>query len=251
MTEPKKLARVAGILYVLLLGAAFNEGYVLPRLVKSGDATATADNIRASSALFRAGLVGDLVAATVWLLLAMTLYLLLHRVDRLAAGVMVAFAAVGAAIMTLNQLNQFTALTVATNADYAHGLGKPGADALTLLFANMQHNGYVLDDMFFGLWLLPLGWLVIRSGYFPRLLGVLLGVAATGYLVALFGTIVAPGAESDIATFVTVPAAAAGELTFLLWLLIRGARVPLDGAGGGSRTPVRAAMVDPAGGLEP
>jgi hypothetical protein len=243
MTSPKTLARVAGVLYVLLIGAAFNEGYVLPRLVKSGSAAATADNIRASSALFRAGFVGDLVAATVWLLLAMTLYLLLHKVDRLAAGAMVTFAAVGAGIMTLNQLNQFTALTVATNADYAHSLGKPGADALTLLFTDMQHNGYVIDDLFFGLWLLPLGWLVIRSGYFPRLLGVLLGVACAGYLVGLFTTVLFPGAASTVTGFVTVPAAAAGELTFLLWLLIRGARVPVPEPDG-RLSPVLGTKVD-------
>ncbi len=226
MKSPGTLARVAGILYILLIGAAFNEGYVLPRLVRSGDATATADHIRASSALFRAGLVSDLVAATVWLLLAMTLYLLLHQVDRLAAAAMVIFAAVGSAVMSLNQLNQLTALTVATGSDYERGFGKPGADALTLLFSNMQHNGYVIDDMFFGLWLLPLGWLVVRSGFFPRVLGVLLGVACLGYLVGLFATVLAPGTASIVTTFVTVPAAAAGEFTFLLWLTFKGVRQP-------------------------
>ena len=69
MTTPKALARTAGVLYLLLAGAAFNEGYVLPRIVKSGDAAATADNIRASATLFRVGFVGDMVAATCWLLI--------------------------------------------------------------------------------------------------------------------------------------------------------------------------------------
>src|SRR5215831_9391244 len=80
MTTPKALARAAGVLYLLLAGAAFNEGYVLPRIVKSGDAAATAGNIRASATLFRVGFVGDMVAATCWLLLAMALYLLLYHV---------------------------------------------------------------------------------------------------------------------------------------------------------------------------
>src|SRR5262249_11809896 len=160
--------------------AGFNEGYVLPRLVKSSDAAATADNIRASAMLFRAGFIGDLMAATFWLLTAMALYLLLRHVNQLAAAAMVTFAAVGAAIMGLNQLNQFTALTIATSPDYTRSFGKAGSDALTLLFSGMQHNGYVVDNMYFGLWLLPLAYLVIRSGYFPKVLGVLQIIACFG-----------------------------------------------------------------------
>jgi hypothetical protein len=105
MTTPRALARIAGVLYLCLTGAAFNEGYVLPRIVRSGDATATASNIGASATLFRLGFAGDLVAATCWLLLAMALYLLLSHVHQLAAAAMVTFAAVGAAIQYLNQLS--------------------------------------------------------------------------------------------------------------------------------------------------
>jgi hypothetical protein len=191
MTTPNTLARIAGVFYLLLIGAAFNEGYVLSHLVKRGDATATADNIRASATPFRLGFMGDLTAATFWLLTAMALYLLLQHVNQLAAAAMVTFAAVGAAVMTLNQL-----------------------------------NGYVIDDMFFGLWLLPLGYLVIRSGYFPKVLGVLLIVGCFGYLVSLFTVFLAPGLGTVVTFVITVPAAAAGELTFLLWLLVRGVQAP-------------------------
>ncbi|OLB81014.1 MAG: hypothetical protein AUI14_04835 [Actinobacteria bacterium 13_2_20CM_2_71_6] len=225
-TSPKNLARIAGILYLLLVGAAFNEGFVLSRIVKSGNAQATADNIRSSATLFRLGFLGDLTAATFWLLTAMALYLLLKHVNQLAAAAMVTFAAVGAAIMTLNQLNQYTALTVATGDDYTRAFGRAGSDVLTLVFADMQHNGYLIDEMFFGLWLLPLGYLVIRSGYFPKVLGVLLTVACFGYLAALFTVVLAPDLGTSVTLFVTVPAAAAGELTFMLWLLIKGVRVP-------------------------
>ena len=226
MSTPKTLARVAGVMYFLIGGAAFNEGYVLSRIVKSGDAAATADNIRSSAALFRAGFVGDLTAAVFWLLAAMALYRLLGHVSRPAAGAMVTFAATGAAIMTLNQLNQYTALTIATDADYSRAFGTAGSDALTHLFTDMQHNGYVIDDMFFGLWLLPLGYLVVKSGYFPKVIGVLLAIAGTGYLVDLFTVFLAPGLDPDVALFFTVPTAAAGELTFMLWLLVKGARTP-------------------------
>jgi Domain of unknown function (DUF4386) len=152
-TSPTRQARLAGLLYLLVTAAAFNEGYVLPRTVVAGDAVATAEHIRASSTLFRLGFLGDLVAGTCWLLTAMALYVLLGRVDHLAAAAMVIFAAVGAAIQCLNQLNQYTALTVATGG---------GPDSVALMFATLQHNGYAIDEVFFGLGWFP--WATWSSG---------------------------------------------------------------------------------------
>jgi len=215
MGSRKVLARLAGILYFLIGGAAFNEGYVLPRIVRPGDAAGTAGNIRASATLFRLGVLGDLTAGTFWLLAGLALYALLHQVHRLAALAMVTFAAVGAGIQILNQVSQYTALTVATT--------RSGPDSLVLVLTDMQRNGYAIDALFFGLWLLPLGYLVFRSGFLPRAIGVLVAVAGTGYLVYLFAVFLAPGASAGVFGFVTVPCAAAGELTFMLWLLVRGA----------------------------
>jgi Domain of unknown function (DUF4386) len=225
MTRPKTLARTAGVLYLLLAGAAFNEGYVLPRIVKSGDAAATARNIRASATLFRLGFAGDLVAATCWLLLAMALYLLLSHVHQLTAAAMVTFAAVGAAIQYLNQLSQYTALTIATSEPYTRAFGRAGSDGLTLLFAGMQHNGYLIASMFFGLWLLPLGYLVIKSGYFPRPLGALVVIGGFAYVASLFTQILAPAAGTRAApVFITI--AGTAELCFLAWLLVKAVKVP-------------------------
>jgi hypothetical protein len=216
-SSPTRQARLAGFLYLLVTAAAFNEGYVLPRTVVTGDAAATAERIRHSPDLFRLGLLGDLVAGTCWLLTAMALYVLLRHIDQLAAAAMVIFAAVGAAIQCLNQLNQYTALTVATGG---------GPDGVALMFATMQHNGYVLDEVFFGLWLVPLGYLVIRSGLFPKLLGWLLFVACAGYLIDLGVHVLAPSHSTLVATVITYPAGAIGELTFLVWLLVKGVRGP-------------------------
>jgi hypothetical protein len=226
MTAPGTLARTAGILYLLLVGAAFNEGYVLPHIVAPLDATATADHIRASATLFRFGVVGDLVAGACWVLLAVALYALLRRVSPVVAVAMLTFAAVGGGIQCLNQLNQYTALTVATDEGYHHAFGKAGADALTQLFVSMQQNGYILDTVFFGLWLAPLGYLVIRSGYFPRVFGVLQITACSGYLADFFARFLTPNLGPAVTAFVMVPTAAAAELGFLLWLLVKGARVP-------------------------
>jgi Domain of unknown function (DUF4386) len=187
--------------------------------------TATADNIRAGATLFRVGFVGDVTGATLWLLTAMALYLLLKHVNQPVAAAMVTFAAVGAAIMILSAGYQYTALTIATSTNYADAFGKPGADALTLLFTGVQHNGYVIDEMFFGLWLLPLGYLVLKSGYFPRILGVLLVIACVGYLTDLYTAFLAPDLGRGVVGFV-IALARAGELPFMLWLLVRSARIP-------------------------
>jgi hypothetical protein len=174
--------------------------------------------------LFRLGLVGDMVAATCWLLLAMALYLLLSHVHQLAAAAMVTFAAVGAAIQYLNQLNQYTALTIATGDHYTRAFGAGGSAELTLLFATMQHKGYLIASMFFGLWLLPLGYLVIKSGYFPKPLGVLLILGGVAYIASLFTQVLAPAVGSSAApVFLTIGGSA--ELCFLAWLLIKAVNV--------------------------
>jgi hypothetical protein len=100
-----------------------------------------------------------------------------------------------------------------------------------LLFIDMQHDGYAVDAMFFGLWLLPLGYLVHRSGRFPRVLGILLVGAGCGYLLDVCAVFLAPGISAGVARFIAVPAAAAGELTFMLWLLVKGVRVPATRVG--------------------
>jgi hypothetical protein len=204
-------------------------GYARGTLVVTGDAAATAAHIRASETLFRLGIVADLASATFFLLTAMALYVLLRNVDKLAAGAMVTLVAVAAAIQALNLVNELVALSIATGRGTASGLGQAGSDALALLFVNLQHDGFVISQMFFALWLLPLGYLVVRSGAFPKAFGYLLWVACLGYLVDLFVYFLAPGIEGSVLPL-TAAAGAIGELGFIAWLLVKGARVPDAGA---------------------
>ena len=224
MRSPRTLARIAGSLYLIMFICALFAGQVRSRIVDPGDAAATAGNIRASATLFRVGFVSDLVQVTSMLLVAMALYLLLKHIHQLAAAAMVTFVAIAVAIGCLNLLNQYTALTIATGQDYTRAFGRPGSDALTLLFAGMQDNRYYISAMFWGLWLVPLGYLVINSGYFPKLLGVLLIIGGAGYLVDLFTRFLAAGIAPAMSLLV-VPGAAA-ELLFMAWLLVKGVRVP-------------------------
>ncbi len=225
MTSPKTLARIAGSLYlvVAVLGG-FAELYVRSRIVVPGDTAATADNIRASATLFRVGFVSDLTQATLFLLTAMALYLLLREVHELVARAMVVIVSVSVAIICLNLLNQYVALSVATGNEYTSTLGAAGSDALTGLFADMHAAGYLIAQMFFGLWLLPLGYLVYRSGYFPKILGVLLAIGCFGYLADLFIHFLAPGIAESVEPFIVAPAAV-GELSLVVWLLVKGVRV--------------------------
>ena len=224
METQRRLARIAGLLYlvVAVLGG-FAELYVRARIVAPGDAAATADNIRDSATLFRFGFASDLVQATFFLFTAMALYLLLRHVNELVARAMGVFVAVSVAIICLNLLNQYMALQVATGSLTATGAA--GSDALAGLFADMHAAGYLIAQIFFGLWLLPLGYLVYRSGYFPKVVGVLLAVGCFGYLIDTFAHFVAPGVAESISDIVLTPAAI-GELSFVVYLLVKGIRFP-------------------------
>ena len=221
----KRLARIAGSMYlvVAVLGG-FAELMVRQGIVEPGNPAATADNIRGSAGLFRLGFAADLVQATMFLFTAMALYLLLRHVHELMARAMVVIVAVSVAIICLNLLNQYTALSLATGETNASAFGAAGSAALAGLFADMHANGYLIAQMFFGLWLLPLGYLVYRSGSFPKALGVVLAIGAVGYLVDLFAHFLAPGVAESIETFVVAPAAI-GELWFVAYLLAKGVRV--------------------------
>jgi len=222
--QPPTLARSAGLLYlIVIIGAAFAVS-VRNSVIEPGDAATTADNIRASATLFRVGLVVDLVAGLIFLLTAMALYVLLKHVSQLVAAVMVIFVALGGAVATANLLNHYAALTIATTETYTQALGGAGADALVLLHIDMFTNGNTLNHIWFGPWLVPLAYLVIRSGCFPRVLGVLQIIGCVGYLGWLFTTFLAPGAPAGLITaFLAI--AVLGEAPFVLWLAIRGIRV--------------------------
>jgi hypothetical protein len=223
--SPRAVARVAGLLYLIVALTATVSEYVRSRIVASGDAAATARNLRTSATLWRVGIVVNLLEATAFLFTAMALYVLLKRVSALAAAAMVTVVGVGAAIQSLNLLNAYAALAIATGDNYSEVFGRAGSDALAMLFVDMQHTGgFVIAPMFFGLWLLPLGYLVYTSGYFPKVLGVALLVGCGSYLAQLFVLGLAPDLGHSTAPFASTVEALT-EMSFVVWLLIKGARV--------------------------
>lgn len=212
------LARVAGVLYlvVAVLGG-FSQLYVRSTVVVPGDAAATTQNISSSAALFRLGLVTDLIGITAFLLVALALYALLEPISKQIASAMVIFNAISVAILSTNMVNHAAALTVATNPDYA-----AAASAQVMLFLDLHSHGYVIAEIFFGLWLLPLGYLVFRSGDFPKALGLLLMVGSASYLIDVAATLLLPDANAHLSLLLAAPAGIS-EVAFLLWLIVKGA----------------------------
>jgi len=226
MTSPKRLARIAGVLYLLNgITAGFAFGYVIAKVYVAGAAATTAANVVANSGLVRVGAVSDLFQATDWVFLALTLYILLKHVHQGAARAMVVLVAVGAAILCLNDVFQLESVRVATDGSYAAALGAAGASALVLLLLEIHHYGFLIAQIFFGLWLVPLGYLAYRSAIFPKALSVGLIVGGGCYLVGMLAVFLVPDVGEKINVFVTIPSAIA-EISMVLYLLVIGVKVP-------------------------
>jgi hypothetical protein len=226
MTSEKRLARIAGLLYlVVAVCGGFSELYVRAGVKVPGDAAATAANISASATLFRIGAVTDLVNLVCFLVLALILYGLLKPVGAKAALAMLVFNAVSVAVMTANMVNHLGALLAATSEDYAGTFGASSSAALAMLFLDLHAQGYLLAGIFFGLWLLPLGYLLVSSRAAPRALGVLLMVGSLGYVADAVANVLAPTAAQTLTPLLVLPSALA-EVALIFWLLVKGLRLP-------------------------
>jgi hypothetical protein len=223
---PKRLARIAGLLYLIVgIFGGFAVGYVTPMLYVPGDAATTAGNVVANAGLVRFSVIADLLQATVLVFLAMTLYLLLRHVHRNAATAMVILVVIAATIMCLDKVFQFAALMVAGDASYTAAFGIAGSNALVLLLLDMHHYGYLIAQIFFGLWLVPLGYLAYKSGMFPKALGVVLVVAGASYLVDMLAAFLVPDFSKQVHGFLAIPPTIA-EIWMLGYLLVKGVKVP-------------------------
>jgi hypothetical protein len=226
MTSKAGLARMAGSLYLILaVCGGFSQLYVRSSVRAPGDAAATAQNIADSATLFRIAFATDLVNITCFVLVALTLYALLKSVNPGIAVAMLVFNAVSVAIMSANMLNHAGALVAATSADYSAAFGAETSKALSMLFLDLHGYGYSIAQIFFGLWLLPLGYLVYASGFLPRALGVVLMVGCFSYLADLPVAFLFPDLGSSLSVIIATPAAIA-ELALILWLLVKGVSIP-------------------------
>src|SRR6266513_3738745 len=225
MHPTKKAARIAGAVYLsMVVTGPFSLIYVPSKLIVRGDAAATADNILAHETMFRLSILADLVGQVIFICLAIALYRLLSGVNKTWAGLMVAFVLVSAAVGFFNTLNDIAAQILFRGADFLAVFDKPQRDALGLLFVRLHTQGIFIDEMFWGLWLFPFGLLVFRSGFLPRFIGVWLMINCFGYvalsLTSLFFLDFYGTSFKFVLPFLFV------ELAIMLWLLIKGAKVP-------------------------
>ena len=225
MTFTRNPGRFAGLLYVLTsVVGFFAMGYVPDKLVVPGNAAATVNNIAVHEMLFRFGIAGQLVGQAAFIFVALALYKLLEGVNRRHASVMVILIVVSIPIAFVNELNSLAALALVRGADFLFIVEKPQREALAMLFINLHGRGLVVAELFWGLWLFPLALLVYRSRFLPRFLGVWLALAGAAWVILSLVSILLPQYQNKVYTY-TQPAVI-GEIVFMLWLLIMGAKPP-------------------------
>jgi hypothetical protein len=211
----------------MTLPAIFMNFFVLGSLVMPGDAAETANNIMANELQFRLGICSFIVVIILDVLVAWGLYVYLKPVNKSLSLLAAWFRLLYTAVFGFALLNLFTVLRLISGADYLTVIGTDQLFAQVLLSLNAFNDGWAIGYVcFFGLHLIVLGYLVYKSGYIPRILGVLLIIGGFGYLIDSFALLLLPNYEAYTLIFsLLIIPTAIGELLLALWLLIRGGKV--------------------------
>lgn len=225
MSSDHNPGRVAGCLYLLTGFSMIRPMYVGRTLVVRDDAATTIHNIGAHELLFRFGIVSDLIAGLGGLLAALALYELLKGVDRKLGVLMVVLGGLMPCVLDfINVLNDAAAVVMARGEPFVSLVDKPQQAAMAALFLRIHDHGFLINEIFAGLWLFPFGLLVFRSGFLPRILGLLLFVSGFGYLAISGAGLLFPLHVERVSRIASP--ALLGEGGIILWLLIKGARPP-------------------------
>jgi hypothetical protein len=223
-TSPQVYARIGGVLYLMIIVVGFcSEFFVRDKLVVAGDVTATANNIAASESLWRISIAGELTLLVCAVALTLILYVLLRPVNKNLALLAVLFNIVEFPIEAVSKLCLFAALFLSGTADYLKAFEPHQLQALVKISLKLHDYGFGIDLVFFGCACLVYGYLLFKSGYFPRALGVLMAIAGLSYLVNSFTLILAPTYGGTI--FLVLVLALIGELSLCLWLMVKGVNV--------------------------
>jgi hypothetical protein len=216
--NPNKTARVAGCLYLMLFPLGiFGIIYIPSSLIVLGDAATTASNIMANELLYRLSIVTALTLQIVNIFLALALYKLLNPVDKNNAVLMVILVLVAAPIAMLNELNHVAVLLVLSGSDLLTTFSLDQVQASVPLFLNLHEHGVFIAQIFWGLWLFPMGYLIFKSNFLPLALGILMIIGGFGYLVDSFVYFIFPDFDVTFSEFTFL-----GELLLPLWLMFKG-----------------------------
>jgi hypothetical protein len=227
MTSNKKTARIGGLLYLgVVLTGIFSLMYVPSKLIVWDNATNTFINIVNNQSLYRLGIVSGLACYTFFLFLPMVLYKLLKPVNDSYAKLMVILAILSVPIYFINVQNEFTILSLVSSSNHLKGFTSEQIKSMVILYLDQYENGMRIVHIFSGLWLFPFGYLVFKSGFLPKFLGILLMLGCFGYLTNFIGnTLVSNYSEMGVGSYLQLPASM-GEIGICLWLLIIGIKNP-------------------------
>lgn len=218
------LARIGGVLYLIIIViGALGEAVVRGSIVVSGDAAATAANLTSMEGLWRLGVAGEIVLLSCASALTLILYQLLRPVSRGLAQTAVFFNLVCIAIEGVAAVSLAAALQPLSSAAYLTAFTPEQLHALSMLSVRSHSTGFGVALIFFGVECIILGWLIYRSGYMPRVIGVLMQIAGLCYLVNSFAMLLSPWLSNLVFPLILMPALIA-ELSLALWLLLKGVR---------------------------
>ena len=216
---------MAGAFYLItIIMGVFAEVFVRGALVVSDDATATATNILAHEPLYRFGLSADLIMLACYIAVTGIFYDLFKPVARNLSLLAAFFSLVGIAVLAANSLNHLAPLVLLGGGNFSHGLETNQLQALALISLKMHARGYNISGVFFGIYMLVVGYLILRSGFLPRMLGVLMAVGGLSYLIDSFATFLLPTLVARLPDVGMLGGIA--ELAVSLWLLAVGVNVP-------------------------
>ncbi|WP_020528387.1 DUF4386 domain-containing protein [Flexithrix dorotheae] len=225
MNTYKNRGRMAGLLFLILIFCGvFAEFFVRQKIMVYGDPVATAQNIKSMEDLFRVGIVSDLIMSTTYFFFPLLLYPIFKLVNKELSMLMVLCVMISVAILCINMLNQIAALLLVTGSDYFNGFSTEQLQSLSSFFLNLHSQGYKVAQIFYGLYLFPLGYMIYKSGYLPRVIGVFLMLGFVGDMIDFLRFFLIPDYPSVILDNITLPADI-GEISMCLWLLIKGVKV--------------------------
>jgi len=220
--SPQTYARIGGVIYLIIIFAGlFAELFVRNKLVVSGDATATANNIMSSQLLWRIGICADLVMQVCDLPLIMIFYVLLKPVNKNLALLNLLLNVIQTAVLVANKLNLLGALFFLGDAEYLKAFDLQQLQVLSYLSIKLHGYGFGVGLIFFGFVCLLEGYLIFKSGYFPKTLGLLMQVAGVCYLTNSFALLLFPSLADALFPAILIPSFVA-ELSLALWLLVKG-----------------------------
>ena len=227
MNSLKKISKIAGFGYLIIfITGIFSNFFVLENLIVPGDAAITANNIMSNDWLFRMGILSFFIMVIFDVVLAWALYLLLKPVNGNLSLLSGWLRLVNSTIFGVALYNLFSVLQIMSGAQYLKVFTAGQLQAQVMLFLNAFNNTWLVGLVFFGLHLFVLGYLIFKSGYIPKILGILLIIASVGYLTDSFANILLPNYTDYKNLFLIVVAVPGviGELSLTFWLLLKGVK---------------------------